>query len=120
MMSRPARSWSRMARMVASSCACSSHCGSTRHNSRARTRGGKRPASLARSINQSGCAYEPTSDVGKSFSTWSSQSCYLLPELGAGELRALREGGELGPCHVRVDALHADVDAEAAVHAGHD
>ncbi len=40
---------------VASSCACSRYSGATRHSSRARTRGGKRPASLLRSISQSGC-----------------------------------------------------------------
>jgi hypothetical protein len=54
MMSSPARSWSRIARIVASSNACSRHSGSTRHSSVARTRGGKRPASLTLSISQSG------------------------------------------------------------------
>src|SRR6188474_2230923 len=54
-----------MASTVASFCACSSHSGATRQSSVARTRGGKRDASLARSISQSGCAYEPTSDVGR-------------------------------------------------------
>src|SRR5260370_25614161 len=45
-----------------------------RHSSFARTRGGKRPASLARSISQSGWAYEPTSVVGRSMdsSPWRS------------------------------------------------
>src|SRR5579863_128749 len=37
-----------------------------RQSSLARTRGGKRPASLARSISHSGCAYDPTSVVGRS------------------------------------------------------
>src|SRR5262245_37247741 len=55
-----------IANTVASFCACSSHSGATRHSSAARTRGGNRDASLARSISQSGCAYEPTSDVGRS------------------------------------------------------
>src|SRR5438874_1446690 len=38
----PARSMSRIAISVASSCACSRWCSSTRHSSRARTRGGSR------------------------------------------------------------------------------
>ena len=37
----------------------------TRHNSRARTRGGNRPASFLRSISQSGWGMLPTSVVGK-------------------------------------------------------
>ena len=66
MMSRPARSWSRIASSVASSCACSRYSGSTRHSSLARTRGGKRPRELrSRSISQSGWAYEPTRLVGR-------------------------------------------------------
>ena len=40
---------------VASFCACSSHSGATRQSSRARTRGGNRPASFLRSTSQSGC-----------------------------------------------------------------
>src|SRR4051794_37516796 len=66
MMSRPARSWSRMASKVASFCACSRYSGATRQSSLARTRGGKRPASFARSISHSGCGYDPTSVVGSS------------------------------------------------------
>src|SRR3974377_2100189 len=74
MISRPARSWSRMAKSVASSCACSRKSGATRHNSLARTRGGKRPANLILSISQSGWAYEPTSVVGNSTSATASPS----------------------------------------------
>ena len=37
-----------------------------RHNSRARTRGGNRPASFWRSMSHSGCGRLPTSVVGKS------------------------------------------------------
>ena len=56
MMSSPARSWSRIAIRVASSWACSRYCGSTRHSSVARTRGGNRWRSRSRSISQSGWA----------------------------------------------------------------
>src|SRR6478672_806919 len=63
-MSSPARSWSRIATSVASSWASSRYLGSIRHSSFARTRGGKRSRSRARSISQSGCAYEPTRLVG--------------------------------------------------------
>ena len=38
----PARSWARMARRVVPPCACSRYSGGTRHNSLARTRGGRR------------------------------------------------------------------------------
>ena len=38
----------------------------TRHSSRARTRGGKRPASFSRSISHSGCGKLPTIVVGNS------------------------------------------------------
>src|SRR4051794_20074919 len=69
MMSSPARSWSRMASRVASFCACSRYSGATRQSSRARTRGGNRPASFARSISHSGCGYDPTSVVGSSLLT---------------------------------------------------
>ncbi len=44
MMSRPASSCALMAMMVASSCASARYGSGTRHSSRARTRGGKRPA----------------------------------------------------------------------------
>src|SRR3954454_3308205 len=64
-MSRPARSWSRIARRVASSWASSMNAGSTRQSSRARTRGGKRSRSLSRSSSQEGWAYEPTRFVGR-------------------------------------------------------
>src|SRR5687768_5343227 len=63
-MSRPASSCARIAIKVASSCASSRYCGGMRHSSRARTRGGKRPASFARSISQSGCGKLPTMVVG--------------------------------------------------------
>src|SRR5579862_6741301 len=66
-MSRPARSWSRMARIVASSCAASRLSGGTSHRSSARTRGTCFD-SLSRSISQSGCGYEPTREVGSSIS----------------------------------------------------
>ena len=69
MMSSPARSWSRIAISVASSCASSRYCGSTRHSSVARTRGGKRPRRRSRSISQSGWAYEPTRLVGSASGT---------------------------------------------------
>src|SRR5687767_13574766 len=65
-MSSPASSCARMAIRLASSCASSRYCGGMRHSSRARTRGGKRPASFARSISQSGCGKLPTMVVGKS------------------------------------------------------
>ena len=42
---------------------------STRHSSRARTRGGNRFASPARSISQSGCGMLPTTVVGNSMSS---------------------------------------------------
>src|SRR3984885_4658531 len=40
-----------------------------RQSSLARTRGGKRPASFARSMSHSGCAYDPTSIVGRSMNS---------------------------------------------------
>src|SRR5215475_1077978 len=55
-----------MAIVVASSCASSINSGATLHSSLARTRGGNRLASFLRSISQSGCAYEPTNEVGSS------------------------------------------------------
>src|SRR5208282_4730824 len=64
MISSPARSWSRMASTVASSCAASSRSGAISHRS-ARTRGTCFD-SLTRSISQSGCGYEPTREVGSS------------------------------------------------------
>src|SRR3954469_2304475 len=63
-MSRPARSWSRIARRGASCWASSMDARSTRQSSRARTRGGKRSRSLSRSSSQEGWAYEPTRLVG--------------------------------------------------------
>src|SRR2546426_11335120 len=63
----PARSWSRMAISVASSCACSSNSGATRQSCRIRTRGGVFAASSGRSMSHSGCGYEPTTVVGNSF-----------------------------------------------------
>src|SRR3954469_2482603 len=67
MTSSPASSWARIASTVASSCASFKNDSSTRQSSRARTRGGKRPASFSRSISHSGCGELPTSVVGKSF-----------------------------------------------------
>ncbi len=61
----PASSCARIARMVASSCASASYGSGIRHSSRARTRGGNRPASFCRSISQSGCGMLPTSVQGK-------------------------------------------------------
>src|SRR5580700_4288498 len=78
-MSRPARSWSRMAKMVASSCAASSLSRATSQRSSARTRGTCFD-SLSRSISQSGCGYEPTREVG------SSIRCSPPPERGRTEL----------------------------------
>ncbi len=66
MMSRPARSWSRMASRVASSCASCSHSGATRHSSIARTRGGKALGELGtvRAASPAGHR-EPTRLVGR-------------------------------------------------------
>ena len=52
--SRPARSWTSMARQVASSSACSSSGGAMRHSSGARTRAGARPRSASLSMSQPG------------------------------------------------------------------
>src|SRR5689334_6692340 len=62
MTSRPARSMSRMASWVASSCACSRNGSGTRHSSRTRVRG-TILLSMSRFKSQSGCGYEPTTVV---------------------------------------------------------
>src|SRR5262249_10009939 len=43
-----------------------------------------------------------------------------VPELPARDCGALRERGELGPDDIRIHAARSDVNAEAAVDAGHD
>src|SRR3954447_25513669 len=65
-MSSPASSCARIAISVASSCASTRCSGAMRQSSLARTRGEKRPASLARSISHSGCGKLPTMVVGNS------------------------------------------------------
>src|SRR4051812_44466635 len=42
------------------------------------------------------------------------------PEFLRGDRSALRQGGELGPDHIRIDSPGAHVDAESAVHGGHE
>src|SRR5450432_1179556 len=93
-MSRPAASCARIAIKVASSCASARYCGGIRHNSFARTRGGKRPASLARSISHSGWGKLPTMVVGNSMVLCLrfeySQS--LDAEIGALDFGACQQG----------------------------
>src|SRR4051794_41063426 len=77
-MSSPASSCDRIATRVASSWASVSSSAGSRHNSRARTRGGNWWESRSRSISQSGCGRLPTIEVG-SFGS------------GGGTLRKVRE-----------------------------
>src|SRR4051794_2376002 len=117
-MSRPARSWSRIARRGASSWASSMNAGSTRQSSRARTRGGKRSRSLSRSSSQEGWAYEPTRLVGMRVSA----ACGGIGRpLAAVEGVAVSERGgrpSSGRLHLEVRDLDAGVlelDLEAAL-----
>src|ERR1700683_3865804 len=92
MMSSPALSCALIAMMVASSWASARNGSDTRHSSRARTRGGKRPASFWRSISHSGWGELPTNVVGNSMLTSAG-----LGGHGAGRARPGRIAGELGP-----------------------
>src|SRR6185369_9748632 len=86
MMSRPASSCSRIASRVASSWARARNSGATRHSSRARTRGGKRPARRARSISHSGWGKLPTNVVGNNPSSAMQPPYAALPSAGATEV----------------------------------
>src|SRR3954471_19992586 len=117
-MSRPARSWSRIARRVASSWASSMNAGSTRQSSRARTRGGKRSRSLSRSSSQEGWAYEPTRLVGMRVSA----ACGGIgrPLAAVGGVAVAERGGRpsSGRLHLEVRDLDAgllELDLEAAL-----
>src|SRR5882757_7456049 len=80
-----------------------------RHSSRARTRGGKRPASLSRSISQSGCGKLPTMVVGNNMGLPPSR----LKEAGApsgGSERSERGGILLSPELVRSSAEIGTLD----------
>src|SRR5262245_17853863 len=84
-----ASSCSRMASRVASSWARARCSGAGRHSSRARTRGGNRPVSLARSISHSGCGKLPTTVTGNN----GSMSTVLTTPVPAMVRRAMLAAG---------------------------
>src|ERR1700680_1587405 len=119
--------------MVASSWACSRHGGRTRHNSCARTRGGICLASFWRSISQSGCGYDPTSETGSSLFANMLTSRRSHDEAGARETHVhvadLRVGAfdhdllrartdELARDRILADVVGRDLDPLARLAAG--